>query len=57
MLILQEIMLPLTIVVKNFEKLRRWEEPYLTISFLAFSYTVTLRLYSYYLKPLAFAGF
>ena len=37
-------MLPLAITAKNFQKLRRWEEPYLTISFLAFAYTIIFRL-------------
>ncbi|KAG6789097.1 hypothetical protein POTOM_005183 [Populus tomentosa] len=39
-----ELMLPLTVIAKNFERLRRWEEPHLTISFLAFSYLVIFRL-------------
>ncbi|XP_031394414.1 uncharacterized protein LOC116205867 isoform X1 [Punica granatum] len=47
----KEIMLPLTIVVKNFEKLRRWEEPYLTVSFLAFSYTIIIRDLLSYVFP------
>lgn len=36
-------MVPFTITAKNFEKLRRWEEPYLTVSFLAFAYTIIFR--------------
>ncbi|KAF9690208.1 hypothetical protein SADUNF_Sadunf01G0171700 [Salix dunnii] len=40
----KELMLPLTMIAKNFERLRRWEEPHLTISFLAFSYLIIFRL-------------
>ncbi|KAG8650216.1 hypothetical protein MANES_07G014700v8 [Manihot esculenta] len=36
----KELILPLTMAAKNFGKLRRWEEPHLTISFLAFAYSV-----------------
>ncbi|XP_050209845.1 uncharacterized protein LOC126660406 isoform X2 [Mercurialis annua] len=39
----KELMLPLTIIAKKFEKLRRWEEPHVTISFLAFSYSIIFR--------------
>ncbi|KAL5575061.1 hypothetical protein UlMin_016760 [Ulmus minor] len=39
----KELLLPLTIVAKNFEKLRHWEEPHLTVSFLAFAYAIIFR--------------
>lgn len=39
----QELMLPFVVMANNFEKLRRWEDPYLTVSFLAFAYTVIFR--------------
>ncbi|KAL6329301.1 hypothetical protein AAG906_015511 [Vitis piasezkii] len=39
----KELILPLTVTAKNFEKLRRWEEPHLTVSFLAFAYTLIVR--------------
>lgn len=40
----QELILPLTITATKFEKLRRWEEPYMTVSFLAFASTIIFRL-------------
>ncbi|TQD99964.1 hypothetical protein C1H46_014468 [Malus baccata] len=49
----QELLFPLTITVRNFEKLRRWEEPYLTISFLALAYTVIFRNLLPYVFPAA----
>ncbi|KAK4802205.1 hypothetical protein SAY86_000408 [Trapa natans] len=52
----KEIMLPLTVVVNNFEKLRRWEEPYLTFSFLAISYTIILRNLLSYIFPATLIG-
>lgn len=39
----QELILPLTIAATKFEKLRRWEEPYMTVSFLAFASTIIFR--------------
>ncbi|CAN1324882.1 hypothetical protein LINPERPRIM_LOCUS33275 [Linum perenne] len=39
----KELILPLSMTAKNFQKLKRWEEPYLTISFLAFSYSMIFR--------------
>ncbi|KAG7011441.1 hypothetical protein SDJN02_26347 [Cucurbita argyrosperma subsp. argyrosperma] len=39
----KELILPLTMIAKSFEKLRRWEEPHLTISFLAVAYTIIFR--------------
>ncbi|XP_038684369.1 uncharacterized protein LOC119984469 isoform X2 [Tripterygium wilfordii] len=47
----KELILPLAIVTKNFEKLRRWEEPHLTISFLAISYTIIFRNLLPYVFP------
>ncbi|XP_056159393.1 uncharacterized protein LOC115692867 isoform X3 [Syzygium oleosum] len=44
----KEIIFPLTIAIRNFERLRRWEEPHVTISFLACAYTLIFRnLWSY----------
>ncbi|KAJ6963869.1 hypothetical protein NC652_002236 [Populus alba x Populus x berolinensis] len=48
----KELMLPLTVIAKNFERLRRWEEPHLTISFLAFSYLVIFRNLLPYIFPM-----
>lgn len=39
----QELLLPLTMAAKSFDKLRRWEEPLLTASFLAFIYALIFR--------------
>lgn len=47
----KELMLPLTVIAKNFERLRRWEEPHLTISSLAFSYLVIFRNLLPYIFP------
>lgn len=47
----QELMLPLTVTAQNFEKLRRWEEPQLTVSFLAFAYTILFRNLLLYIFP------
>ncbi|XP_023730576.1 uncharacterized protein LOC111878302 isoform X2 [Lactuca sativa] len=47
----KELLLPLTMAAKSFEKLRRWEEPYLTASFLAFSYTLIFRNLLCYVFP------
>ncbi|XP_041013994.1 uncharacterized protein LOC121257157 isoform X1 [Juglans microcarpa x Juglans regia] len=49
----KELMLPLTIMAKNFEKLRRWEEPHMTVSFLAFAYTMIFRGLLSYFVPFA----
>ncbi|XP_018835491.1 uncharacterized protein LOC109002277 isoform X2 [Juglans regia] len=49
----KELMLPLTIIAKNFEKLRRWEEPHMTVSFLAFAYTMIFRGLLSYFVPFA----
>ncbi|KAD4179428.1 hypothetical protein E3N88_28019 [Mikania micrantha] len=47
----KELMLPLTVIAKNFEKLRRWEEPHLTVSFLAFVYVLIYRNLLSYVFP------
>ncbi|XP_057976503.1 uncharacterized protein LOC131163780 [Malania oleifera] len=47
----KELVLPLTIVAKNFDKLRCWEEPHLTISFLAFTYAIIFRNLLSYIIP------
>ncbi|TYH85708.1 hypothetical protein ES332_D02G287300v1 [Gossypium tomentosum] len=49
----KELLLPFTITARNFEKLRRWEEPHLTLSFLAFAYTVIVRNLLSYVFPMA----
>ncbi|XP_076947494.1 uncharacterized protein LOC143619443 isoform X2 [Bidens hawaiensis] len=48
----KELVLPLTVVAKNFEKLRRWEEPHLTVSFLAFVYSLIYRNLLSYVFPM-----
>ncbi|KAJ4839093.1 hypothetical protein Tsubulata_037199 [Turnera subulata] len=47
----KELMLPLTIMTKNFEKLKRWEEPPVTLSFLVFSYSIIFRNLLSYVFP------
>ncbi|KAG4209602.1 hypothetical protein ERO13_A03G211100v2 [Gossypium hirsutum] len=49
----KELLLPFTITARNFEKLRRWEEPHLTLSFLAFAYTIIFRNLLSYVFPMA----
>lgn len=49
----KELVLPLTIIARNFEKLRRWEEPLMTISILALTYTIILRNLLSYVFPTA----
>lgn len=49
----KELALPLTVIAKNFNKLKRWEEPYLTASFLAITYTLILRNLLSYIFPTA----
>jgi hypothetical protein len=39
----QELIFPITLTVENFEKLRHWEEPHLTIGFLGLAYTMIFR--------------
>uniref|UniRef100_A0A5B7AU14 DUF639 domain-containing protein n=1 Tax=Davidia involucrata TaxID=16924 RepID=A0A5B7AU14_DAVIN len=48
----KELVLPLTVAAKDIEKLRRWEEPYLTASFLAFAYTIIFRDLLSYIFPM-----
>nr|XP_043627378.1 uncharacterized protein LOC122598993 isoform X2 [Erigeron canadensis] len=47
----KELVLPLTVIAKNFGKLRRWEEPHLTTSFLAFVYALIFRNLLSYVFP------
>ncbi|KAL9244329.1 hypothetical protein vseg_018116 [Gypsophila vaccaria] len=47
----KELLLPLMIMAGNFDKLRRWEDPFLTISFLAFSYSIIFRNLLAYVLP------
>ncbi|KAI3815417.1 hypothetical protein L1987_15084 [Smallanthus sonchifolius] len=47
----KELVLPLTMAAKSFEKLRRWEEPLLTASFLAFVYALIFRNLLSYVFP------
>ncbi|KAE8716922.1 Plastid-lipid associated protein PAP / fibrillin family protein isoform 1 [Hibiscus syriacus] len=49
----KELILPFTITARNFDKLRRWEEPHLTLSFLAFVYTIIFRNLLPYVFPMA----
>ncbi|XP_010274356.1 PREDICTED: uncharacterized protein LOC104609683 [Nelumbo nucifera] len=49
----KELMLPLAVVASNFQKLRRWEEPHLTVSFLALAYTIIFRNLLSYALPVA----
>ncbi|XP_051132829.1 uncharacterized protein LOC127252614 isoform X2 [Andrographis paniculata] len=39
----KELILPMTIMARNFERLRRWDDPFVTASFLALLYTVIFR--------------
>ncbi|CDO97535.1 unnamed protein product [Coffea canephora] len=48
----KELILPLTIMANNFERLRRWEEPLVTTSFLVFVYTIIFRNMLPYLFPM-----
>ncbi|KAG9141870.1 hypothetical protein Leryth_013988 [Lithospermum erythrorhizon] len=49
----KELVLPLSVVAKNIEKLRRWEDPLLTASFLAVTYTLIFRNMLSYIFPAA----
>ncbi|KAK8626653.1 hypothetical protein V6N13_134287 [Hibiscus sabdariffa] len=49
----KELILPFTTTARNFEKLRRWEEPHLTLSFLTFVYTIIFRNLLPYVFPMA----
>ncbi|CAA0812434.1 Plant protein of unknown function (DUF639 [Striga hermonthica] len=39
----KELVLPLTLTARNFERLRRWKDPLVTASFLALMYTLIFR--------------
>ncbi|TYH88887.1 hypothetical protein ES332_D01G219600v1 [Gossypium tomentosum] len=47
----KELILPFALIARNFEKLKRWEEPHLTLSFLAFTYTIIFRNLLPYVFP------
>ncbi|WOL03540.1 hypothetical protein Cni_G12260 [Canna indica] len=47
----KELMLPMVVVAQKFDKLRRWEKPRLTISFLIFAYTIIFRNLLPYMLP------
>ncbi|CAH2066727.1 unnamed protein product [Thlaspi arvense] len=49
----KELILPLSITATRFEKLRRWEEPYLTVSFLALASTIIFRNLLQYVLPVS----
>ncbi|KAK0590196.1 hypothetical protein LWI29_023804 [Acer saccharum] len=49
----KELLLPLTITAKIFERLRCWEEPHLTVSFLAIAYTIIFRNLLSYVFPMS----
>ncbi|CAN8235575.1 unnamed protein product [Cochlearia groenlandica] len=51
--LLKELILPLTIAATKIEKLRRWEEPYMTVSFLAFASTIIFRNLLQYVLPVS----
>ncbi|XP_047340971.1 uncharacterized protein LOC124944688 [Impatiens glandulifera] len=53
----KELVLPLTIIVNNVEKLRRWEEPHVTATFLAFTYIVIFRDMLSFIFPIMLMGF
>ncbi|XP_020220534.1 uncharacterized protein LOC109803395 isoform X3 [Cajanus cajan] len=48
----KELMFPFTLIVKNFEKLRHWEEPHLTVAFLGLTYTIIYRNLLSYMFPM-----
>ncbi|XP_027359335.1 uncharacterized protein LOC113867982 isoform X2 [Abrus precatorius] len=48
----KELIFPLTLAVKNIEKLRRWEEPHLTVAFLGLTYTIIFRNLLSYMFPM-----
>lgn len=48
----KELMLPFMVVAKRFDKLKRWEEPRWTISFLTFAYTIIFRNLLSYVFPM-----
>lgn len=52
----KELVLPLTIIVNNVEKLRRWEEPHVTAVFLSITYIVIFREMLSYIFPIMLMG-
>ncbi|MED6206974.1 hypothetical protein PIB30_031650 [Stylosanthes scabra] len=48
----KELFFPFTLTVRNFEKLRRWEEPPLTVAFLCLTYTIIFRNLLSYVFPM-----
>ncbi|PKA58351.1 hypothetical protein AXF42_Ash013857 [Apostasia shenzhenica] len=48
----KELVLPFTMLARTIDKLRRWEEPISTLSFLAVSYTVIFRNLLPYVLPM-----
>lgn len=49
----KELLLPFVVVAKTFDKLRCWEEPWLTSSFLMFAYTIIFRNLLSYVFPVS----
>ncbi|XP_038987907.1 uncharacterized protein LOC120112473 isoform X1 [Phoenix dactylifera] len=49
----KELMLPFVVVAKKFDKLKCWEEPRLTITFLVFAYTIIFRNLLSYVFPVS----
>ncbi|KAL3843707.1 hypothetical protein ACJIZ3_001110 [Penstemon smallii] len=47
----KELVLPLTLTARSFEKLRRWDDPRVTASFLALLYTLIFRNLLSYIFP------
>ncbi|XP_021724491.1 uncharacterized protein LOC110691843 isoform X1 [Chenopodium quinoa] len=47
----KELVLPLTIMARNFEKLRHWDNPFLTISVLGLAYAIIFRNLLAYVFP------
>lgn len=47
----KELIRPCVVIAKNFDRLKRWEKPHLTISFLAFVYIVIFRNLLSYVFP------
>ncbi|AES63308.1 hypothetical protein MtrunA17_Chr2g0278061 [Medicago truncatula] len=47
----KELIFPITLTAKNFEKLRHWEEPHLTVGFLGLAYTLIFRNLLSYIFP------
>ncbi|CAO2812934.1 unnamed protein product [Amaranthus hypochondriacus] len=47
----KELVLPLSIMVSNFEKLRHWEDPFMTVAFLGLVYSIIFRNLLPYVFP------